>query len=132
MDIALPSVNGDTIRLSSFKGKVVLIDFWASWCGPCRTSNRQLAKLYSKYKDKGFEIYGVSFDEGKSAWEKAIKKDKITWVQVNDDTGSASKTANAWDVYQIPTSFVMDKEGKLVAMDPDNKALEKILKDLLN
>jgi thiol-disulfide isomerase/thioredoxin len=132
MEIALPSINGDTIRLSSFKGKVVLIDFWASWCGPCRSSNRQLVKLYSKYKNKGFEIYGVSFDEVKPAWEKAIKKDKITWVQVNDDSGSDSKTASSWDVYQIPTSYVMDKDGKLIAMDPDSKALEKILKDLLN
>lgn len=132
MEIALPSVTGDTIRLSSFKGKVVLIDFWASWCGPCRTSNRQLVKLYSKYKDKGFEIYGVSFDEVKPAWEKAIKKDKITWVQVNDDSGSDSKVASRWEVYQIPTSYVMDKDGKLIAMDPDSKTLEKILKDLLN
>ena len=130
--LSLPSLQGDSISLSSLKGKVVLIDFWASWCGPCRISNKQLVKLYAKYKDKGFEIYGISIDENRNAWEKAVKKDKITWLQVNDDAGSASPVTRDWNVYQIPTSYLMDQNGNLIAMDLDTRSLERKLKELLH
>ena len=131
-EIALPSANGDTIRLSSLKGKVVLLDFWASWCGPCRVSNRNLVKLYSKYKTKGFEILGVSLDEEKEKWKSAIKKDKITWLQVNDPAGGwETRTAQAWGIMALPTSYLIDKNGKLVAMDLEGKVLEKALKEML-
>src|SRR5690349_9539925 len=95
-EIALPAINGDTIKLSSLKGKVVLLDFWASWCGPCRASNKTLVRLYGKYKSKGFEIFSVSIDEEKRDWEKAIKKDRITWLQVNDNKGWYGKTPTSW------------------------------------
>jgi peroxiredoxin len=130
-EVALPSINGDTIRLSSLKGKVVLLDFWASWCGPCRVSNKGLVKMYAKYKSKGFEIFGVSLDEDKTKWKNAIRKDKITWIQVNDAGGHEAKTGMDWDISAIPTSFLIDKEGKLIAMDLDGKELEKALKYLL-
>ena len=130
-DIALPSVNGDTIRLSSLKGKVVLLDFWASWCGPCRISNKQLVKLYPKYKAKGFEILSVSLDDDKGKWVKAIKKDNISWLQVNDGGGWDARTAVSWQIYAIPTSYLVDKNGKLVAKDLEGKELEKALKVLL-
>ncbi|MCX6316781.1 MAG: TlpA disulfide reductase family protein [Bacteroidetes bacterium] len=130
-EVALPSVNGDTLRLSSLKGKVVLLDFWASWCGPCRESNKTLVKLYSKYKSKGFEIFGVSIDDNTSKWESAIKKDKITWLQVNDSGGWDAKIIESWRINAIPTSFLIDKEGKLLAMDLEGKELEKALKYLL-
>jgi peroxiredoxin len=130
-DIALPSVNGDTIHLSSLKGKVVLLDFWASWCGPCRYSNKQLVKLYPKYKSKGFEIFSVSIDDDKSKWKNAIKKDKIDWLQVNDAGGWDAQTAVKWNINEIPTSYLIDKKGKLIAMDLEGKELEKTLKDLL-
>ena len=131
MEISLPSVNGDTVRLSSLKGKVVLLDFWASWCGPCRISNKQLVKLYSKYKAKGFEILGVSLDEDKQKWQKAIQKDKINWLQVNDRGGWDAQTAFKWNIESIPTSYLIDKEGKLVAMDLQGKDLENMIKDML-
>lgn len=131
-DIALPSVNGDTIELSSLKGKVVLLDFWASWCGPCRASNKELVKLYSKFKSKGFEIMGVSLDDDRSKWKAAIAKDKITWLQVNEPGGWDAKTAVSWNISAIPTSFLIDKEGKLIAMDLYGKELEKALKYLID
>jgi peroxiredoxin len=131
-EIALPSVTGDTIKLSSLKGKVVLLDFWASWCGPCRASNKDLVKLYSKYKSKGFEILGVSLDEEKTKWKNAIKQDKINWLQVNDNGGWEAKTAASWNINSIPTSFLIDKDGKLLAMDLEGKELEKALKYLID
>jgi thiol-disulfide isomerase/thioredoxin len=131
-EIALPSAKGDTLRLSSLKGKVVLLDFWASWCGPCRSSNKQLVKLYSKYKNKGFEILGVSLDDDRSKWKSAIMKDKITWLQVNEPGGWEAKTARIWDISAIPTSFLIDKEGRLIAMDLSGKELEKALKYLID
>lgn len=130
-EIALPSVNGDTIRLSSLKGKVVFLDFWASWCAPCRVSNKNLVKLYSKYKNKGFEILGISLDDEKKKWKNAIKQDKITWLQVNDGGGWEAKTAQAWNISAIPTSFLIDKEGRLLAMDLEGKELEKAVKYLV-
>jgi peroxiredoxin len=131
-EIALPTLTGDTVRLSSLKGKVVLLDFWASWCGPCRTSNKELVRLYPKYKSKGFEILGVSLDEDLSKWKKAIEKDKITWLQVNEPGGWDARTAVKWDISAIPTSFLIDRDGKLLAMDLSGKELEKAIKHLID
>lgn len=131
-EIALPSANGDTIRLSSLRGKVVLLDFWASWCGPCRAANKSLVKIYDKFKDKGFEIYSVSLDEEKSDWINAVKKDRIKWLQVLSGGGWEAPTARTWNIYALPTSYLIDRDGSLLAMDLEGKALEKALKELID
>lgn len=131
-EIALTNPRGDTLSLSALQGKVVLIDFWASWCGPCRLSNRNLVKLYSRYKNKGFEIFGVSLDENKKDWVRAINKDKISWPQVIDNRGWQATTAIDWNLYQIPSSYLINKDGIIVGVDLEKNDLEKALKELLN
>jgi peroxiredoxin len=127
-EISLPDVKGANVNLSSLQGKVVLIDFWASWCGPCRRSEPDLKKLYQKYQSKGFEIYGVSLDEDKFAWKMAIKEDKINWIHVNDSKG---EVAGKWNVMYIPNTFLLDKDGKVVAVNPSHEDLDALLQKLL-
>src|SRR6185436_1769573 len=110
VQIKLPTAKGDSLSLVSQKGKVILLDFWASWCGPCRASNKQLVKLYSKYKNQGFEIFSVSLDQNKKDWQKAVAKDKITWLQVIDPRGWEAQTAIDWNIFQLPTSFLINKK----------------------
>ena len=130
-DIVLKDLNGKIEKLSAHKGKIVLIDFWASWCGPCRRSNKDLAKLYIRYKDKGFEIFGVSIDDEPEAWRKAVFADKILWKQVNEPGGWDAPVAVQWNLQQIPASFLIDKDGKLIALDPGKNDIESELKKRL-
>jgi len=130
-DIALNDVNGKTLRLSDLKGKVVLLDFWASWCGPCRRANKGLVSLYAKLKSKGFEIYSVTLDDDKSEWQRAIAADKITWLQVIDKGGWNAATATALKIEQIPATFLLDKQGKIVALDLEGRELEFRVNKLL-
>ncbi|HEX2682652.1 MAG TPA: TlpA disulfide reductase family protein, partial [Ferruginibacter sp.] len=107
-EIELPNKTDSLIKLSSLTGKVVLIDFWASWCAPCRAENPYTQKLYKKYKDKGFEVFAVSLDVKKEAWLKAIKQDKLTYTHVLDNSGWQSKIAERYFVDQLPTTFLID------------------------
>jgi glutathione peroxidase-family protein len=131
LDFSLPDIKGDSIRLSSMKGKVFLLDFWASWCVPCRYSNKQLVKIYAKYKGQGFEILGVSLDDNRNAWKKAVSKDKITWLQINDNGGWDAVSAMKWNINAIPASFLIDKAGNVVAFDPEKSELENKIRQLL-
>ena len=131
LDFTVTDLKGDSIKLSSLKGKVLILDFWASWCGPCRFSNKYLVKLYSKYKDKGLEILSVSLDEEIKDWKKAVTKDKITWVQGIDRGGWDALAAVKWQVDALPASFVVNKNGDVVAINPEKDELEKKVKELL-
>lgn len=131
-DISLPNANGEVVKLSSLQGKIVLLDFWASWCGPCRVSNRKMQSLYKKYKDKGLEVYGVSIDNNKQAWTKAVKQDGIEWLQVIDtDAATGNQLTKTWNLQYIPSTFLINKHGEIIAIGPDKEQLENYLKRLL-
>ncbi len=129
-DIALENPEGKIVKLSSLRGNYVLIDFWASWCRPCRMENPNNVKLYKKYHDKGFEIYGVSLDRDKSAWLKAIENDNLTWIHVSDLKFWQSKGAKIYNVRSIPHTVLLDKEGKIIANGLRGDSLAKKLKEI--
>jgi glutathione peroxidase-family protein len=131
LDFTVADIKGDSIKLSSLKGKVLLLDFWASWCGPCRYSNKHLVKMYKKYKDKGFEIFSVSLDDQEGDWKKAAAKDKITWMSGIDPSRWDAMAAIKWQVDAIPASFLINKNGDVVAINLEKDDLEKKIKELL-
>jgi peroxiredoxin len=130
-DFTLNSPEGQDIALSSLRGKYVLIDFWASWCGPCRMENPNVVKLYNKYKDKGFAIYGVSLDKDKAAWLGAIKKDGLTWTHGSDLKFWNSAVAQTYGVNAIPATYLLDKDGKVIAKNLRGASLEAKISELL-
>lgn len=131
-DINLTTPEGKELSLSSFKGKVVLIDFWASWCGPCRKEMPNVVKAYAKFKNKGFEIFGVSLDMDKDRWIEAIAKDGITWPQVSDLKQWGSSVVKLYNIQGIPYTVLLDKEGKILAKNLRGDELEKKLAEVLN
>ncbi|MBS1949315.1 MAG: TlpA family protein disulfide reductase, partial [Bacteroidetes bacterium] len=105
--------------------------FWASWCGPCRMNNPHLVKFYKKYHPKGLEMLSVSIDSDLKAWKKAVKKDKLTWAQVNDNKGWSSSTASTYSVDAIPASFLIDRNGTIRSISQAGRQLEVDVKKLL-
>jgi peroxiredoxin len=137
-DIGLPNPKGETVALSSFKGKVVLIDFWASWCPPCVKEQSELVVLYNRYKDsdftagKGFEIYGVSLDNKKAAWESIIKKAKINWTQVSDLKFWTSPVTKTYNIQALPFNVLIDGKGIIIAKDLHDNDLEYFITNLIS
>lgn len=130
-DMQLPTPAGAPLALSSLRGKYVLIDFWASWCGPCRQENPALVRLYQQFRGKGFEIYGVSADSKKEAWLTAIKKDDLPWPQVRDEPSATSVAGTVYNIYQFPSSFLLDASGRIIAKDLRGEDLAKKLAELM-
>lgn len=132
-EIDLPSPQGKSIKLSSLKGKYVLIDFWAAWCGPCRKESPNMVEIYKKYSPKGFEIYGVSLDRSKDAWIAAIEQDKLgAWVHVSDLKFWQSVAAKTYGVESIPFTVLLDKEGKIIAKGLRGDALKDKLAEIFS
>jgi peroxiredoxin len=130
-DFTLNDPEGNPVTLSSLRGKYVLIDFWASWCGPCRQENPNVVRMYDKFKDKGFSIYGVSLDKEATAWKAAIKKDNLTWQHGSDLKYWNSAVAQTYGVSAIPATYLLDKDGKIIAKNLRGPALEAKLSELL-
>ena len=128
-DLEFPNPDGKIIKLSDLRGKYVLIDFWASWCGPCRKENPNVVAMYHKYKDKGFEIFSVSLDRDKAGWVGAIEKDRLVWPNhVSDLKSWSSEAAKIYGVRSIPATFFIDKDGRILAKDLRGAALDDMLK----
>ena len=129
-EIALPSPEGQMINLSDLRGKVVLIDFWASWCRPCRVENPNVVRVYNKYKDQGFEILGVSLDRDRAAWLDAIEKDNLTWPHISDLKFWQSQAAQTYGVTAIPYTVLVDRDGTIIAERLRGASLEAKLAEI--
>ena len=130
-DINLPNPDGEIVPLSSLRGKVVLVDFWAQWCRPCRMENPNIVEAYHNYKDKGFEVYGVSLDRSKDKWLQGIEEDGLSWTHVSDLKYWQSEAARTYNISAIPASFLLDKNGKIIAKNLRGPSLHKKLKEIL-
>jgi len=129
-DFSGTTPDGKTIQLSSYYGNYLLLDFWASWCGPCRRANPELVRVYNKYKSKGFNIFAVSLDQKKESWTSAIAKDGLTWVHVSDLKFWDSAPAKLYAVRTIPSNFLIDPKGNIIARNLEGAELDEKLNEL--
>lgn len=130
-DFSLADTSGKIFKLSDLRGKYVLVDFWASWCAPCRKENPNVVKAYNKFHDKGLDIVGVSLDTKKDAWIKAINHDGLTWDHVSDLKGWDGSIVKEFGINVVPTNFLLDKDGKVIAKNLREEVLQKKLEELL-
>jgi len=130
-DFQMETPEGKSISLHSIKAKVKIVDFWASWCGPCRAANPHLRDLYQKYKSKGLEIVGVSLDVKRDAWKKAMKEDRIEWIQISDLKGWNSVASDLYDIHGIPCIFILDEENRILGARVWGEEVDKILTKVL-
>jgi peroxiredoxin len=132
-DFELATPEGKKVKLSDYKGRYVLVDFWASWCAPCRQENPNVVKQYNTFKSRGFDVLSVSLDDKKAAWLKAIKEDGLTWVHVSElsDDPWSSAVARLYQIEQIPTSFMLGPDGKIIAKNLRGAGLPDFLNKTL-
>ncbi|MEB2775474.1 TlpA disulfide reductase family protein [Algoriphagus sp. D3-2-R+10] len=131
-EIELPNPEGEIVKLSDLRGKYVMIDFWAAWCKPCREENPNVVNLYNEYKDKGFEVFGVSLDRTKEAWVDAIAEDGLTWTQVSDLKYFNSAAAELYQINAIPATYLIDPDGKIIGKDLRGPSLRAKLQEIFD
>lgn len=131
-ELSLPDANGKIVSIASYKGKYLLVDFWASWCGPCRGENPNVVKVYNEFKGKNFTILGVSLDKEKEPWEEAIREDKLDWTHVSDLKYWNSKAVETFKFESIPFNVLIDPQGKVIGEGLRGAELENKLKEVLN
>lgn len=129
-DIALPNPEGEIVKLSSLRGNYVLVDFWAKWCKPCRMENPNVVRMYNKYNDKGFEVYGVSLDRKREDWLQGIEEDQLHWTQVSDLKFWNSEAARLYNVKSIPFALLLDPEGVIIGKNLRGQELENKLEEI--
>ncbi len=130
-DFAMPDINNDKQKFSELMGRLTLLEFWASWCAPCRKENPNLVKTYNKYKSKGFEIVAISTDGNQDRWKKAIENDKLTWIHLNDLKVEDNLAKTIYSVYEIPANFLIDSTGTIIAKNLRGQELNNVLDSLL-
>jgi peroxiredoxin len=130
-DFTQKDIKGNDVKLSDFKGKIILLDFWGSWCAPCREANKEFVKIYTEYQSKGFEIFGVAAETEKDFWVEAIETDKLPWINVTDFKGDKNKAALIYGVSAYPTNYLIDSNGIIIAKDLTGDKLREKLAELL-
>lgn len=130
-DFEMKDINGNLQKLSDLKGKAVLLEFWASWCGPCRKENPNLVKTYEEFNPKGFEIFAVSLDEDEASWKKAVETDSLNWAHVSDLAGSANEAKLIYGVHGIPDNFLINEKGFIIGRNLRGEKLDEKLTELL-